>query len=101
MTENALSRLAERAIEVWNNKLISLTVASGYTITATVSASDKPPATFKTLADIPISEMFSHDLSAQAAFGIVGGLYIFIKLLEAIKAFSFIAWAYRRFTGAK
>lgn len=97
----AESGILERLMEIWNNKVFNIGLASGYAIAAKVSASDPSPVVpYKTLADIPITEMFSHDLSAQTAFGIVGGLYVFIKLLEAIRFFSFVAWAWRKIVGA-
>lgn len=103
MTEKNLPvTLKEVISEAWHNKFFNIGIATGYTITAAASASEnKAPATFKTLADIPITEIFSHDLSAQAAFGIAGGIYLIIKCLDGIKFFSFVAWAYRRLTGAK
>lgn len=77
-----------------NNKIANLTVAAGVAVTGSVAQVTSNPK-LKSLAEIPVTEIFSHDLNAAAVATIVGSAYIIFQFSrEIIKG---IVWLWRHY----
>jgi hypothetical protein len=79
-------------IQAANNKITTMFVAAG-----TLAASQT--SSVKSLNEIPITEIFQHDLSALAWTMLIASAWIIVQFLNFAGVFSGIGWLWRRLRG--
>jgi len=79
-------------IQAINNKLANVMVAAGITVTGSVAQVTSNPQ-LKSLAEIPVTEIFQHQVSAASAATYIGSAYIILQF--SILIFKGIIWLWR------
>lgn len=77
-------------IQAVNNKVTTMFVAAGVFVTGQTSTS------VKSLNEIPITEIFQHDLSALAWTMLIASAWIIVQFLNFAGVFRGIAWLWRK-----
>ena len=77
-------------IQAANNKITTMFVASGALALGQTSS-------VKSLNEIPLSEIFQHDLSALAWTMLIASAWIIVQFLSFAGVFKGIAWLWERF----
>ena len=95
MTEK-LSAALEPIVQAINNKIVNLTVAGGVAVAGKAAQATENP-TLKSLAEIPVTEIFSHDLNAAAVATAIGTSYIIFQFArEGVRG---VIWLWRWYRG--
>lgn len=93
MTEKIASAL-DAMIQAANHKATNYAIAAGLVVTGQTAKEAGSPE-FKSLSDIHVTELFSHDLSAAAVATLVGSAWIIFQFSrEIIRG---IVWALRKY----
>ena len=81
-----------------NNKIVNLTVAGGVAVAGKAAQTTENPA-LKSLAEIPVAEIFSHDLNAAAVATAIGTSYIIFQFArEGVRG---LIWLWRWYRARK
>lgn len=97
MTEKIASAL-DAIIQAANHKATNYAIAAGLVVTGQTAKEASAPE-FKSLSDIPVTELFAHDLSAAAVASLVGSAWIIFQFSrEIIRG---IVWLWGRYRERK
>lgn len=90
-----IAEALEPIVNAINNKLVNITVAGGVAV-AGKAAQTTENSTLKSLAEIPVTEIFSHDLNAAATATAIATAYIIFQFVrEGIKGLIWI-WKWNK-----
>jgi len=90
-----VSSLLDAISHTVNHKITTMFVATGVFVTGQTSPS------VKSLNEIPITEIFQHDLSALAWTMLIASAWIIVQFLNFAGLFRGIAWLWRWFRAHK
>lgn len=78
-----------------NSKIVNITVAGGVAVAGKAAQTTENPA-LKSLAEIPVTEIFSHDLNAAAVATAIGTAYIIFQFArEGVRGLIWLFIKYR------
>lgn len=90
-----LSAALDPMLQAINNKIVNITVAGGVAV-AGKAAQNTENLALKSLAEIPVTEIFSHDLNAAAVATAIGTAYIIFQFArEGVRGLVWLFTKYR------
>jgi hypothetical protein len=93
-----ISAALDPLIQTINNKIVNLTVAGGVAV-AGKAAQTTENTHLKSLAEIPVTEIFSHELNAAAVATAIGTSYIIFQFArEGVRG---IVWLWNWYRARK
>ena len=93
MLEKIITAL-EPIIHAINNKIVNVTVATGIAVAGKVSQ-ESSDQKLKSLSEIPVTEIFQHEVSAASAATYIGSAYIILQFTIIIS--KWVIWLWGRY----